>query len=52
MTATRVIDRNKEEEDDVKKYTYAIKSCFNVSNGASDLRTGDLTDIESELNCG
>jgi len=52
MTATRVIDRNKEEEDDVKKYTYAIKSCFNVSNGASDLKTGNLTDIESVLNCG
>ena len=52
MTATRVIDREREEDSDEKKYTYAIKSCFNVSNGASDLRTGDLTEIESELNCG
>jgi prepilin-type N-terminal cleavage/methylation domain-containing protein len=52
MTAKRVIDRSKEVEDDAEKYTYAIKSCFNISNGASDLRTGNLTDIESELNCG
>jgi prepilin-type N-terminal cleavage/methylation domain-containing protein len=52
MTATRVIDRKKEENEDGKKYTYAIKSCFNVSNGASDLRTGDLTEIENTLNCG
>jgi len=53
MTATRVIDRDIEEgNEDEEKYTYAIKSCFNISNGASDLRTGNLTDIESELNCG
>ena len=53
MTATRVIDREKEEGNvDEEKYAYAIKSCFNVSNGASDLRTGNLTDIESNLNCG
>ena len=52
MTATRVIDREREEKSDEKEYTYAIKSCFNVSNGASDLRTGDLTEIESVLNCG
>ncbi len=52
MTATRVIDRESEENEDGKKYTYAIKSCFNVSNGATDLRTGDLTEIESKLNCG
>lgn len=53
MTATRVINREKEEGNvDEEKYTYAIKSCFNVSNGASDLRTGNLTEIESKLNCG
>ena len=52
MTATRVIDRDKKEEDDVEKYTYAIKSCFNISNGASDLRSGTLSDIEKTLNCG
>jgi len=52
MTATRVIDRDKEEEDDVEKYTYAIKSCFNISNGASDIRSGNLSEIENTLNCG
>jgi prepilin-type N-terminal cleavage/methylation domain-containing protein len=52
LTATRVVDREKEEEDDLKKYTYAIKSCFNISNGASDLRNGNLSDIEEKLNCG
>ena len=52
MTATRVVDREREGNGDGEKYTYAIKSCFNISNGASDLRSGNLTDIESELNCG
>jgi len=52
MTATRVIDRDKEEEEDAKKYTYAIKSCFNISNGASDVRSGNLSEIENTLNCG
>jgi len=58
MTATRVVDRIEPDTDEENentsndKYKFAIKSCFNVSNGASDLRTGNLTDIESELNCG
>jgi type IV pilus assembly protein PilE len=52
MTAKRVVDREREGNGDGEKYKYAIKSCFNISNGASDLRSGDLTDIESELNCG
>ena len=51
LTATRVIDKPNNDLDETE-YKYAIKSCFNVSNGASDLRTGNLTDIESELNCG
>ena len=34
------------------RYKFAIKSCFNMSNGASDLRTGNLTEIENKLNCG
>ena len=52
ITATRVIDRienNSNEED--PKYEYAIKSCFNISNGASDLKSGNLSDIENTLNC-
>jgi len=53
MTATRVSDREKEEENaDETKYTYAIKSCFNISNGASDLRSGNLSEIENTINCG
>ena len=53
MTATRVIDREKEVANaDDKKYTYAIKSCFNISNGASDLKSGNLSDIDNTLNCG
>ena len=58
MTATRVVDRIEPDADEENentsndKYKFAIKSCFNVSNGASDLRTGNLTDIESEINCG
>ena len=58
MTATRVIDRpntsqdGEKEEIDDDQYKYAITSCFNMSNGASDLKTGNLSDIENELNCG
>jgi len=58
LTATRVIDKNNENSDNEgenssnEKFQFAIKSCFNVSNGASDLRTGNLSDIESKLNCG
>ena len=51
LTATRVIDKTNNNLEE-PEYKYAVKSCFNVSNGASDLRTGNLTDIESELNCG
>ena len=51
LTATRVSDKNNNEPGQ-EQYVYAIKSCFDVSNGASDLRTGTLADIENELNCG
>jgi Tfp pilus assembly protein PilE len=51
LTATRVSDKNNNNPGQ-KQYQYAIKSCFDVSNGASDLRTGTLADIENELNCG
>ncbi|MDC0310061.1 prepilin-type N-terminal cleavage/methylation domain-containing protein [Synechococcus sp. AH-551-J03] len=39
-------------QDDEIKDRYAIKSCFNISNGASDLKSGILSDIEDKLNCG
>ena len=51
LTATRVVDKDNNPPQD-GKYQYAIKSCFDVSNGASDLKTGTLADIENELNCG
>ena len=58
LTATRVVDRIEPDTEEGNentsngKYKFAIKSCFNLSNGASELRTGNLTDIENELNCG
>ena len=59
LTATRVFDRlNTSSESEEKegneddRYKYAITSCFNISNGASDLMTGNLSEIENELNCG
>jgi len=51
LTATRVVDRDKDETNE-EEYQFAIKSCFNISNGASDLRSGNLSDIENTLNCG
>ena len=51
LTATRVAEKNNNDLDR-ERYQYAIKSCFDVSNGASDLRAGTLADIENELNCG
>ena len=58
MTATRVVDRIEPDTDENNentsnnKYKFAIKSCFDISNGASDLRSGNLSDIENTLNCG
>ena len=58
LTATRVLDRpvanqeNGKEGIDDDQYKYAIASCFNVGNGASDIKTGNLSDIETKLNCG
>ena len=49
LTATRLIDILEEEEEEDNKF--AIRSCFNISNGASDLRSGKLSEIENELNC-
>ena len=58
LTATRVLDRpganqeNGKEGIDDDQYKYAITSCFNVGNGASDLKTGNLSEIATKLNCG
>jgi prepilin-type N-terminal cleavage/methylation domain-containing protein len=57
LTATRVIDRNDENSDNEdqsdsnEEFKFAVKSCFNISNGASDQRSGNLSDIENTLNC-
>ena len=51
LTATHVVNRD-EEEPTEEEYQFAIKSCFNISNGASELKTGNLNDIEEKLNCG
>jgi len=58
LTATRVVDRIEQDTDKENentsndKYKFAIKSCFNISNGASDLKSGSLSDIENTPNCG
>ena len=43
---------NKISQNDDNKDRYVIKSCFNISNGASDLKSGMLSDLEDKLNCG
>ena len=52
LSAIRVIDKIKGDPDDKGKYKFAIKSCFNAKNGASDLKSGNLSEIENKLNCG
>ena len=60
LTATRLIDKANISPDDENINTptvaienkYAIKSCFNISNGASDIKKGVLSDIEDKINCG
>lgn len=55
LKATPRIARNTDEpgepgEPDEKRF--AIYSCFNVSNGASDLKSGNGIEIKATLNCG
>lgn len=61
LTATNWVDEeinersNTEDEitqDEEKKDKYVIQTCFNISNGASDLKSGMLSDIENTLKCG
>lgn len=61
LTATNLVkDETKETENTGDKISqneeykdrYAVKSCFNISNGASDLKSGMLSDLEDKLNCG
>jgi len=45
-------DDPKPEEEDPDKDKYVIRSCFNLSNGASDLTSGSGTDPANTPNCG
>jgi len=52
LIATPRIIRNTDEPDEPDEKRFAIYSCFNVSNGASDLKSGDGIEIKATLNCG
>ena len=43
---------NQEEQNLKEAALYKIRSCFNVSNGASDLTSGSGTDPNNTPNCG
>jgi len=45
-------DNPEPEEEDKDKDKYVIRSCFNLSNGASDLTSGSGTDPANTPNCG
>lgn len=57
LIATPLIEKTEDKEvadnpDAEEVNTFAIKSCFNISNGASDVKSGILSDVEDKLNCG
>jgi prepilin-type N-terminal cleavage/methylation domain-containing protein len=57
LTATPLIEKAKESDElasdtSSSEDIIAVKSCFNIKNGASDLRSGNLSEIENTLNCG
>jgi len=57
LSATPLIKKSEDDEvavnPDVEEVNiFAIQSCFNISNGASDLKSGMLSDIKDKLNCG
>jgi len=52
LSATRLIKKHEDDEVAVNPDIFAIQSCFNISNGASDLKSGMLSDIKDKLNCG
>jgi len=57
LKATRIIERTGNPEDENTNTAeledkYAITSCFNLSNGASDISNGNGTDIAETPNCG
>ena len=52
LTATPRDISDATEPEEIDENRFAIQSCFNVSNGASDLKTGDDIENEEVLNCG
>ena len=54
LTATPQILNPDENNNDPPedKDTIVIQSCFNISNGASDITSGKLSEIANTLNCG
>jgi Tfp pilus assembly protein PilE len=57
LTATPLIKGTEDDEIAVNPDTeieniFGIQSCFNISNGASDIKRGKLSEIADTLNCG
>ena len=52
LTATPQTLRNTDEPGEANENRFGIYSCFNVSNGASDLKSGNGIEIKATLNCG
>jgi prepilin-type N-terminal cleavage/methylation domain-containing protein len=52
LTATRLVHKNIEDPEEVEQNRFGIYSCCNVSNGASDLKSGNGIEIKATLNCG
>ena len=52
LTATPRIINEAEISEEIEEDRFAIKSCFNVSNGASDLKSGKGIENQNVLNCG
>lgn len=57
LTATPLIKGSEDDEvavspDTENENIFGIQSCFNISNGASDIKSGKLSEIADTLNCG
>jgi len=57
LTATPLIKVTEDDEaavnpDSENENILGIQSCFNISNGASDIKSGKLSEIADTLNCG
>jgi prepilin-type N-terminal cleavage/methylation domain-containing protein len=52
LTATPRVISDEANPEPIDEDRYAIQSCFNVSNGASDLKSGMGIENKEVLNCG